>query len=238
MIKSENCLIVCLWWYCLVWYEKFQRNTNLRIHFTSTIAWLSEHTRSWKHSFKDDTPKQKNIQLKLQTWTKTKNQAFQSWKVSDYSFILGFLIYLNSWKLGDHQKVPYSPTKDIVECERLNIEKKIKKSEIEYRLKVYGKTMARRRGLYKFLWLFLVEWSDYLNHIFSGDLKNDPCVKNVHIRRFEDYQMAEVSKRCDEIKIIDKEMTKIKKHISENVDIWKQCLSKLKFQITLSLIAY
>lgn len=63
-------------------------------------------------------------------------------------------ISLNSGKIADHQKVPYSPTKDIVECERLNIERKIKIAEIEYRFEVYGKTMLRRYGLYKLLGLF------------------------------------------------------------------------------------
>lgn len=64
------------------------------------------------------------------------------------------------------------------------------------------------------------EWSGYLDRIFfSGDLNNDPSHNNVHIRRFEDYQIAELSKRRNEVKVIDKEMTKIKRHIVESLDI-------------------
>lgn len=65
--------------------------------------------------------------------------------------------------------------------------------------------------------------------IFSGDLNNDPSRNNVHIRRFEDYQMAEVLKRRDEINVIDKKMTNIKKHIVNKLDIWKRSLSKSIF---------
>lgn len=53
----------------------------------------------------------------------------------------------------------------------------------------------------------------------SDELKSDPSLNHAHIRRFENYQLAEASKRRDEIKLIDKQMTKITKNIAQNFDI-------------------
>lgn len=47
--------------------------------------------------------------------------------------------------------------------------------------------------------------------------RENPTINQVNFRRFEDYQLAETSKRLEEIEVIDKKMQEIREQARESL---------------------